>query len=134
MAAAGICVNSRGGTFEHGKARPTQDEVAVARKYFEHEENLLAGQSISVLSLAKACAVSWGFANKVVGEIENGQLIDPVQGRKRGNGAMTLTDGDGFYLLHLRKLNNRFTLRDYAYCLAIDRGTIVSKTVICRWF
>jgi transposase len=137
MVAAGFYVNSRGGTFEHGKAQPIQDKVAVARKYFEHEENLLAGQSISVMSLAKACFVSWGFASKVVGEIENGQLIDPrtsVQGRKRGNGAITLTDGDGFYLLHLRKLNNRFTLRDYAHRLAIDRGTYVSKTVICKWF
>ncbi len=69
----------------------------------------MAGQSISVLSLAKACIVSCFFANKVVGEIENGQLIDPrtsVQGRKRGNGAMALTDEDGFYLLHLWKLNN----------------------------
>ena len=47
---------------------------------------------------------------------------------------MTLSDGDCFYLLHLRKLNNRFTLRDYAYRLAVDRGTIVSRSVICKWF
>ncbi len=75
----------------------------VARKYFELEENLLAGQSISVLSLANACSISWKFAKKVVGEIENGQLIDPrmtVSGQKRGR-ALTLTDGDGFYLLLL---------------------------------
>ena len=130
MVAAGFCVNSRGGAFENGKARPIQDKVVVARKYFELEENLLAGQSISVLSLANACSVSWKFAKKVVGEIENGQLIDPrttVSGQKRGR-ALTLTDGDGFYLLHLRKLNNRFTLRDYAYRLAVDRGTFVSRT------
>ncbi len=47
---------------------------------------------------------------------------------------MTLLDGDGFYLLHLWRLDNQFTLRDYAYCLAIDRGTFVSRTVIGKWF
>jgi hypothetical protein len=109
----------------------------VAQKYFELEENLLAGQHISVLSLAKVCAVSWGFANKVIGEIESGQLINPrmtVQGHNRGAGAMTLSDRDGFYLLHLWRLNNWFTLRNYAYCLATDRGTFVSRAVIDKWF
>jgi hypothetical protein len=137
MVAAGFCVNTRGGTYEHGKARPIQDKAAVAQKYFELEENLLAGQCISVLSLAKACAVSWGFAIKVIGDIESGQSINPrmtVQGGKRGAGAMTLSDGDGFYLLHLWRLNNWFTLRDYAYCLATDRGTFVSRVVIGKWF
>jgi hypothetical protein len=47
---------------------------------------------------------------------------------------MTLSDGDGFYLLRLWRLNNRFTLHDYAYCLAIDRGTFVSRAVIGKWF
>ena len=70
MVATGFCVNTRGGAYEHGKARPLQDKAAVAHKYFELEENLLAGQRISVLSLANVCAVSWKFANKVVGEIE----------------------------------------------------------------
>ncbi len=69
MVAAGFCVNSCGGAFENGKARPIQDKVVVARKYFELEENLLAGQSISILSLANACSVSWKFAKKVVGEM-----------------------------------------------------------------
>jgi hypothetical protein len=104
MEAAGFCVNSRGGTYENGKAQPLQDKAAIAHKYFELKENLLAGRRISVLSLANACAVSWGFANKVVGEIESGQLIDPkmkIQGRTHGAGALTLSDADGFYLLHL---------------------------------
>ena len=97
----------------------------------------MAGQRISVLFLAKACAVTWGFANKVIGEIETGQLIDPrttVQGHKHGAGAMTLSYGDGFYLLHLRRLNNRFTLRNYVYRLATDIGTFVSRAVIGTWF
>ena len=97
----------------------------------------MAGQSISVLSLAKECAVSWGFAYKVVEEIKNGQLIDPrtmVQGRKCSNGAIALSDEDGFYLFHLWKLNNQLMLCNYAYHLAIDRGTFVSRAVICKWF
>jgi hypothetical protein len=57
-----------------------------------------------------------------------------VQGHKHGAGAMTLLDGDGFYLLHLQHLNNHFTLHNYAYCLAIDRGTFVSRAVIGKWF
>ena len=137
MVAAGFCVNTRGGAYEHGKARPLQDKAAIAHKYFELEENLLAGQRISVQSLANVCAVSWGFANKVVGEIESGQLVDPkmkVQGRTHGAGALKLSFEDGFYLLHLRKLNNRFTLKDYAARLAADRGTFVSRQVISRWF
>jgi hypothetical protein len=137
MVAADFCVNARGGAYEHGKAKPIQDKAAVTQKYFELEENLLAGQRISVLSLAKVRAVSWGFANKVIGEIESSQLINPrttVQGRKCGAGAMTLLDGDGFYLLHLWRLNNWFTLRDYAYRLATDRGTFVSRAVIGKWF
>ncbi len=47
-------------------------------------------KQISVLSLAKACAISWNFAKKVVGEIENGQLIDPrtkVQEHTQGKDA-----------------------------------------------
>ncbi len=43
MVAAGFCVNTRGGAYEHGKARPIQDKAVVAQKYFELEENLLAG-------------------------------------------------------------------------------------------
>ncbi len=104
MEAAGFCVNSPGGAYEYGKARLLQDKAAIAHKYFELEENLLAGQRISVLTLANACAVSWGFANKVVGEIESGQLINPkmkIQGRTHGAGALTLSDADSFYLLHL---------------------------------
>ncbi len=57
-----------------------------------------------------------------------------VQGRKHGDGALTLLDEDGSYLLHLQKLNNRFTLRDYAHRLAADRGTFVSNLVIGKWF
>jgi hypothetical protein len=63
MEAAGFYVNSRGGAYKNGKARPLQDKAAIAHKYFELEENLLAGQRISVLSLANACVASWGFAN-----------------------------------------------------------------------
>ena len=137
LVAAGFCVNARGGAYENGIAQPIQDKAAVAQKYFDLEENLLAGEQISVLSLADACAVSWKFAKKVVNEIENGQLIDPktiVRGRKHSYGAMILSDGDCFYLLHLRNLKNRLILRDYAYRLAVDRGTIVSRSVICKWF
>ena len=57
-----------------------------------------------------------------------------VQGRKHSDSALTLLDGGGFYLFHLWKLNNWFTLRDYAYCLVADRGTFVSKAVIGKWF
>ncbi len=103
MVATGFCVNTHGGTYEHGKALLMQDKALIAQKYFELEENLLESQHISVLSLAKVCAVSWRFATKVIGEIESSQLINPrttVQGRKRGAGAMTLSDGGGFYLCH----------------------------------
>ena len=137
MVAAGFCINQRGGAYINGKARPLQDKAAVAKKYFDLEENLLAGQHISVQLLAKASSVNWGFANKVVGEIESGLLIDPstkAQGRICGDGALALTDEDGFYLLHLQNLNNRFTLRDYAAHLAANRGTFVSRAVISKWF
>ncbi len=72
MEAAGFCINSRGGAYKNGKARPLQDKAAITHKYFELEENLIVGQRISVLSLANACAISWGFANKQVGKIESG--------------------------------------------------------------
>ena len=136
MVAAGFCINQRGGTYINGKACPLQDKAAVAKKYFDLEENLLAGQHISVQSLAKTPSVSWGFANKVVGEIESGLLIDPstkAQGRICGDGALALTDEDGFYLLHLWKLNNPFTLQDYAIHLAANRGTFVSRAAIGKW-
>jgi hypothetical protein len=90
MVAAGFCVNTRGGTYEHGKTRLLQVKAAVAHKYFDLEGNLLVGQCISVQSLANACAVSWGFADKVIGEIESGQLVGPkmkVQGHTHGAGA-----------------------------------------------
>jgi hypothetical protein len=109
MNTAGYCVDSRGGAYKNGKAQPLQDKATIAHKYFELEENLLAGQRISVLSLANACAVSWGFANKVVREIESGQLINPkmkIQGRTHDACALTLLDADSFYLLHLQNLNN----------------------------
>jgi hypothetical protein len=113
MVAAGFHINTRGGAYKHGKARPLQDKAAVACKYFELEDNLLAGQHMSVLSLATACAISWNFAKRVVGEIESGQLIyckTKVQGRTHSYGALMLLDGDGFYLLHLWTLNNQYTL------------------------
>ncbi len=52
LVAAGFCVNARGGAYENGVARPIQDKAAVAQRYFDLEENLLAGEQISVLSLA----------------------------------------------------------------------------------
>ena len=58
LVAAGFCVNARGGAYENGVARPIQDKAAVAQRYFDLEENPLAGEQISVLSLADACAVS----------------------------------------------------------------------------
>ncbi len=87
--------------------------------------------------MAKACAIIWIFAKKVVGGIESGQLIDPrtkVQGRTHGKGALVLLDSDGFYLLHIFTLNNQYTLRDHAYQLAIDRDAFVSRAVFCKWF
>ncbi len=69
MVAAGFYLNIRGGAYKHGKAQMLQDKAAVAHNYFELEENLLAGQQISVLSLAKACVISRNFAKRVVGEI-----------------------------------------------------------------
>ena len=104
MIATGFCINACVGTDEHGKARPLQDKATVSHKYFDLEDNLSAGQHVSVLSLANAYAVSWKFANKVVGEIQSGKLIDPgmkVQGRKHSDSALTLLDGGGFYLFHL---------------------------------
>ena len=72
-----------------------------------------------------------------MGEIQNGQLVDPwtvVADRARGVGVLTLSVGDCLHLLALRRINNRYTLRDYAYRLFVDRGTVVSKTVISDWF
>jgi hypothetical protein len=43
MVAAGFCVNTHGGAYKHGKARPIQDKAAAAQMYFELEENLLTG-------------------------------------------------------------------------------------------
>jgi hypothetical protein len=37
MVAAGFCVNTSDGAYEHGKAQPLQDKAAVAHKYFELE-------------------------------------------------------------------------------------------------
>ena len=59
MVVAGFCINQRGGAYVNGKARPLHDKAAVAQKYFELEESLLAGQRISVISLTNARAVSW---------------------------------------------------------------------------
>ncbi len=137
MVVAGFCINQHGGAYINSKARPLQDKALIAQKYFDLEENLLAGLHISVLSLAKASSVSWGFTKKVVEEIKSGLLIGPAtkaQGRICGDGALTLTEGDGFHLLHLRKLNNCFTLQEYLVRLAADQGTFVSQTVISKWF
>ncbi len=57
------------------KVQPLYDKAAVTQKFFELEESLMAGQHISVLSLAKASSVSWGFAKKVVEEIETWLII-----------------------------------------------------------
>ncbi len=43
MEAAGFCVNSRGGAYKIGKARPLQDKAAIVHKYFE----LDGGESVS---------------------------------------------------------------------------------------
>ncbi len=65
MVVAGFYIDQRGGAYVNGKARPLQDKAAVAQIFFDLEENLLADQHISVLSLAKASSVSWGFAKKL---------------------------------------------------------------------
>ena len=137
MVAAGFCINNHGGAYENGKAYPIQVKATVAAKYFEMEDDLVAGGRVSINALAKACKCGWNFANRVVGEIQNGQLVDPrtvVADRARGVGVLTLSVDDCLHLLALRRMNNRLTLRDYQYRLFVDRGTIVSKTVISDWF
>ena len=74
-----------------------QNKAAVAQKYFELEESLLAGRHISFLSLAKTSYVSWGFSKKIVEEIESDLLIYPATkawGWICSDGASTLMDGD----------------------------------------
>ena len=64
-------------------------------------------------------------------------MVDPrtvVSNRARGVGVLLLSDDACLYLLALRRFNNRFTLRDYVLRLAMDKGTIVSKTVVSDWF
>jgi hypothetical protein len=137
MVEAGFCINKHGGAYENGKANPIQVKAVVAAKYFEMEDNLVVGGRISVNELAAASKCSWKFANKVVREIQSGQLVDPrsvVSDQARGVGVLSLSDDDCLYLLALRRFNNRFTLRDYVLRLAMDKGTIVSKTVVSDWF
>ena len=45
MVAAGFCINNHGGAYENGKAYPIQVKAAVAAKYFEMEDDLVAGGS-----------------------------------------------------------------------------------------
>ena len=77
MVEAGFCINKRGGAYENEKANPIQVKAVVAAKYFEMEDNLVAGGHISVNALAAASKCSWNFANKVVRDIQSGQLVDP---------------------------------------------------------
>jgi len=54
MVAAGFCINNHGGAYENGKAYPIQVKALVAAKYFEMEDDLVAGGRVSSNALAKA--------------------------------------------------------------------------------
>jgi hypothetical protein len=123
--------------YRRGKARSFEMIAFTASKYFELEQGLQPGEEVSLRALAAAAQCSTTFAKKVIDQIGNGDLIDPatqILTRAHGAGALTLSDDDGLHLLSLRMINNRFTLRDYTYRLAMDRGTVVSCSVVCRWF
>jgi hypothetical protein len=51
MEAAGFCVNSRGGAYEIGKARPLQDKAAIAHKYFELDGGEFVSRTTVMLTL-----------------------------------------------------------------------------------
>jgi hypothetical protein len=135
--ANGYSINMNGGVYCRGKAKSFEMIAFTASKYFELEQGLQPGEEVSLRALAAAAQCSTTFAKKVKDQIGNGDLIDPatqILTRARGSGALTLSDDDGLYLLSLRRINNRLTLRDYTYHLAMDRGTVVSCSVVCRWF
>jgi len=135
--ANGYSINQSGGVYRRGKSKPFESIATTASKFFELQQQLQPGEEVSLRALAKAAQCSTKFARKVIDQIEEGHLIDPATQeltRARGAGAMTLTDDDGLYLLHLRMINNRFTLRDYTHYLAEERGTFVSCSTVCRWF
>ena len=126
MVEAGFCINKHGGAYENGKTNSIQVNAVVAAKYFEMEENLVVGERVSVNALAAASKCSWHFANKVVRDIQSGQLVNPrtvVSNWAHGVGGLSLSEDYCLYFLALRRFNTLFTLRDYVCPLAMDKGT-----------
>ena len=135
--ANGYSINKNGGVYRRGKSKSFEGLAFTASKFFELQQQLQPGGKVSLRALAAAAQCSTKIAKKVIDQIEEGHLIDPATQeltRARGAGAMTLSWDDGLYLLHLRMINNRFTLRDYVSYLAEERGTFVSCSTVCRWF
>ena len=133
----GYSINMNGGVYRRGKPKSFEAIAFTAGRFFELEQQLQPGDKVSLRSLGREAQCSTTFAKKVIEQIENGELIDPatqILTRARGAGVMTLSYDDGLYLLFLRSVNNCLKLREYTFRLAMDRGTIVSYSVVSRWF
>jgi hypothetical protein len=116
IAFAGIAKNSAGGIYKNGATKPFKEKARVAQMWIDMTGADPHNNQPSICTLANAAKNSRTFADKVIGELREGLLVNPkTMGKSipQGKGSISISDEDGLVLLHMQRENNQHTLHDY---------------------
>ena len=134
--ALGYQTSEAGRLYRQGAAYSPMERLEIVELFF-----LLTkadGTPPSINKLAKEAKVSWRVASKVVAEYETyGTLVDRTEIQETTRyflGINIFNNEDELVLLELRRQDPQRSLASYANNLLVETGTIVSQSLISKWF
>ena len=134
--ALGFQTSEAGRLYKHGASYSVMERLEIVEIYFSMTN--ADGTPPSINKLAKEAKVSWKVAKKVVEEYErSGTVEDRAEMKEKSlsvPGWNLFDEEDELVLLQLRQQDPQRTLASYVYNLHELTGTIVSKSLISRWF
>ena len=137
----GASLNEWGGYYRRGKQYGMEKKLAIAETYLNYEQ--LDGGRPSISKIASEHKVSRDFVRKIESELYMNDrcvvspeeiTLDMVSRRRMGPGSIVLDQSDCFALYCLYRRKPTRSLRSYVNELYRIRGTIVSESVVSRWF
>jgi hypothetical protein len=127
-----IKVNKKGGAYVIGVGYSLDMKAR-----FHHQLAQLKKKdgNVSCRELAAKAMISPGSALKIIMEDKQGIIGAPKKKRARpGNGSQTLSKEDETFILTQQELDPSTSLDRYKNLLCEQRGTVVSRSTLQRWF
>jgi hypothetical protein len=134
-----LSINQNGGAYKNGRAYDVVKKLDVTVVY-ETLCQANGGVSVSRRQLGKAAGIGASTAAKIIHEIENGGVQEPIsrsgsKGRKLENaGIKSLSMDDELLLVQQHVRNPCTTIYQYKQLLFEQHGTTISKKTLSLWW